>query len=177
LGRIPWGKLFAGTINQFRSSHKDGTPLSRAPVREYLYVTGLLKRFDRRQVFKDVDSIPLGVDFRAHLGNVVGQCDVLLAIIGPQWLSVTGTNGRRLDDTGDFVRIKIEAALARNIPVIPVLVSGTELPTEHDLPSSLAPITFRNSIAVRPDPDFHRDMDRLIAGLESHWNGSGEAGV
>lgn len=131
----------------------------------------LLQRFDRKQVFKDVDSIPLGVDFRAHLGDVVGRCNLLLAIIGPQWLSVVGPNGRRLDDVGDFVRIEIEAALARNIPVIPLLVGGAELPSERELPPSLAAITFRNGIAVRPDPDFHRDMDRLIAGLELHQRG------
>jgi hypothetical protein len=131
----------------------------------------LIQRFDRKQVFKDVDSIPLGVDFRAHLGDVVGRCNLLLAIIGPQWLNVGGPNGRRLDDAGDFVRIEIEAALARNIPVIPLLVGGAELPSERDLPPSLAAITFRNGIAVRPDPDFHRDMDRLIAGLESHQRG------
>lgn len=131
----------------------------------------LLQRFDRRQVFKDVDSIPLGVDFRTHLGDVVGRCSVLLAVIGPQWLATTGPNGRRLDDSADFVRIELEAALSRNIPVIPVLVGGADLPAERDLPPSLAPITFRNGIAVRPDPDFHRDMDRLIAGLESHHLG------
>lgn len=128
----------------------------------------LIQRYDRKQVFKDVDSIPLGVDFRAHLGDVVGRCNLLLAVIGPQWLNVVGPNGRRLDDVGDFVRIEIEAALARNIPVIPLLVGGAELPSERELPPSLAAITFRNGIAVRPDPDFHRDMDRLIAGLELH---------
>jgi hypothetical protein len=131
----------------------------------------LIQRFEREQVFKDVDSIPLGVDFRAHLGDVVGRCNLLLAVIGPQWLNVGGPNGRRLDDAGDFVRIEIEAALARNIPVIPLLVGGAELPSERDLPPSLAAITFRNGIAVRPDPDFHRDMDRLVAGLESHHRG------
>jgi len=131
----------------------------------------LIQRFDRRQVFKDVDSIPLGVDFRAHLGDVVGRCNLLLAVIGPQWLNVNGPNGRRLDDAGDFVRIEIEAALARNIPVIPLLVGGAGLPSGQELPPSIAAITFRNGIAVRPDPDFHRDMDRLIAGLESHQRG------
>jgi len=128
----------------------------------------LVQRFDRKQIFKDVDSIPLGVDFRVHLGDVVGRCNLLLAVIGPQWLAAAGPNGRRLDDSSDFVRIEIEAALARNIPVIPLLVGGADLPAEGELPPSLAALTFRNGIAVRADPDFHRDMDRLIAGLESH---------
>ncbi len=125
----------------------------------------LVPNFGRERVFKDVDSIPLGVDFREHLGAVVSRCDVVLAIIGPKWLQVTGAKGRRLDDTGDFVRIELEAALSRGIPVIPVLVGGAGVPAESELPAPLAAIAYRNGLPVRPDPDFHRDMDRLIAGL------------
>ena len=131
----------------------------------------LVQHFGREQVFKDVDSIPLGVDFREHLGNVVGRCNTLIAVIGPQWATAAGPNGRRLDDKADFVRVEIEAALARNIPVIPVLIGGAALPADSELPPSLGAITYRNGISVRPDPDFHRDMDRLIAGLQQHANG------
>jgi hypothetical protein len=133
----------------------------------------LVQRFAREQIFKDVDSIPLGVDFRSHLEGVVGRCTLLLAVIGPGWLVAAGAKGRRLDDTSDFVRIEIEAALARDIPVIPILVGGATLPDANELPPALAALTFRNGISVRPDPDFHRDMDRLIAGLESHQRASG----
>jgi hypothetical protein len=59
-------------------------------------------------------------------------------------------------------------ALQRNILVVPLLVRGASVPCENDLPASLAQLSYRNGIAVRPDPDFHRDMDRLIAGLEGH---------
>ena len=129
----------------------------------------LVQRFGKEQVFKDVDSIPLGVDFREHLGGVVGRCNILLAVMGDQWLGPPGSGApRRLDDSKDFVRIEIEAALQRDIPVIPILVRGAEVPQESDLPISLAALSYRNGIAVRPDPDFHRDMDRLIAGLETH---------
>jgi hypothetical protein len=128
----------------------------------------LVQRFAREQIFKDVDSIPLGVDFRSHLEGVVGRCTLLLAVIGPAWLGAAGAKGRRLDDPSDFVRIEIEAALARGIPVIPILVGGATPPDANELPPGLAALTFRNGISVRPDPDFHRDMDRLIAGLESH---------
>jgi hypothetical protein len=60
------------------------------------------------------------------------------------------------------------AALQRIIPVIPLLVRGASVTCENDLPANLAQLSYRNGIAVRPDPDFHRDMDRLIAGLEGH---------
>lgn len=127
----------------------------------------LCQHFGKENVFKDVDSIPLGVDFRKHLGNSVGQCNVLLTIIGRQWLA--GEKGkRRLDDARDFVRIEMEAALKRDIPVVPVLVQGAEIPAVDDLPELLQSLSYRNGIPVRPDPDFHQDMDRLIKGIEGY---------
>jgi hypothetical protein len=127
----------------------------------------LCQHFGKQNVFKDVDSIPLGVDFRKHLGDSVGQCDVLLTVIGREWLA--GDRGqRRLDDVRDFVRIEMEAALKRDIPVVPVLVQGSSMPSLEDLPEILQSLVYRNGIPVRPDPDFHQDMDRLIKGIEGY---------
>lgn len=125
--------------------------------------------FGPDQVFKDVDSIPLGVDFREHLQQVVGRCDVLVAVIGDQWLMAAKADEQlRLDDPKDFVRIELESALQRGIPVIPVLVRGASVPGEAELPDSLGSLAYRSGIAVRADPDFHRDMDRLIDGVRHH---------
>lgn len=120
-----------------------------------------------QSVFRDVDSIPLGVDFRAYLDEQVAKCDVFLAVIGRGWLKAKGRKGKsRLEDPGDFVRIEIESALKRQIPVIPVLVQGAKIPAAERLPSSIHALSYRNGIVVRPDPDFHKDMDRLIAHLK-----------
>jgi TIR domain len=130
----------------------------------------LVQQFGREAIFKDVDSIPLGVDFRGVLDKAVGQCNLLLAIIGRQWLGSQNESGaQRLDDPRDFVRIEIESAMRRDIPVIPLLVQGAGMPGENDLPPSLQALVFRNAIPIRPDPDFHRDIDRLIKGIELHF--------
>jgi hypothetical protein len=130
----------------------------------------LLQSFDGQNIFKDVDSIPLGADFRVHLDEMVARCDVFLAVIGEQWLKAVDSSGkRRLDDPADFVRIEIESALKRGIPVIPMLVRAAVMPSEAQLPSSLKGLSYRNGIPVRADPDFHNDMNRLIAGLKAHW--------
>lgn len=135
------------------------------------HVTGriydrLTQQFGRTAVFKDVDSIPLGIDFRSYLDQQVVKCDVFLAIIGRHWMKPQGQKGRsRLADPADFVRLEIEAALKRQILVIPVLVEGASIPPVDRLPTSLQGLSYRNGIAVRPDPDFHRDMDRLIEHL------------
>ncbi len=95
----------------------------------------LVQHFGRDRVFKDVDSIPLGVDFRAHLGDFVGRCRVLLAIIGKHWLGGDeGIDGLGLENARDFVRVEIEAAVDRRIPVIPVFVQGAKIPREEELP-------------------------------------------
>ena len=91
----------------------------------------LARHFDKGQVFKDVDSIEPGDDFVEVITSAVASCDVLLALIGRRWLTVTGEDGRRrLDDPGDFVRLEIEAALTRNVRVIPVLVEAAQMPRE-----------------------------------------------
>ncbi|HEY5892110.1 MAG TPA: toll/interleukin-1 receptor domain-containing protein [Chthoniobacterales bacterium] len=123
-------------------------------------------RFGENRLFKDVDSIPLGKDFRTVISEAVGQCEVLLAVIGKDWLKITDDNGRRLiDDPNDYVHIEIGTALNRCIPVIPVLVENTAMPRASDLPEPLRDLAFRNGSPVRSDPDFHHDMDRLCSQL------------
>jgi len=127
------------------------------------------QHFGKDAVFKDVDSIPLGIDFQKHLQEAVGQCSVLLAIIGRGWVDAGKESGkRRLDDSRDHLRIEIETALRRDIPVIPVLVQGGVIPEADYLPDSLKSLAYRNGLSVRPDPDFHPDMDRLIKGIQTH---------
>ena len=93
----------------------------------------LVASLGRESVFIDVDGIPAGRDFVEVLSERVGRCDALIALIGHDWLaSKDKDNRRRLDDASDFVRIEIEAALDRNVPVIPVLVGQQ---CYHDLPA------------------------------------------
>lgn len=98
----------------------------------------LKQSFGSENVFMDIDSIDLGIDFAEHIERAVGTCDVLVAIIGRSWLQAAERGRRLLDNPDDFVRIEIEAALKRNIFVIPVLVDRAEMPAERELPPALA---------------------------------------
>jgi hypothetical protein len=127
----------------------------------------LVDEYGRASIFKDVDSIPLGTDFKEYLDRKVSECNFLLAVIGDHWLDAKDETGkRRLDDPQDFVRAEIESALEQDIPVIPLLVRGAKMPEEEDLPAGLKRLVYKNGIPIRPDPDFHRDMDRLISALD-----------
>lgn len=117
-------------------------------------------------VFRDIDSIPLGADFREHVAGTIAKCDVCLVVIGPSWLTVRDKSGRtRLMQPGDHVRQEVELILSSGANLIPVLVGGALMPEAEDLPVSLQPLAFKNAIPLRPDPDFHRDVDKLLDGM------------
>jgi len=123
----------------------------------------LAQTFGRDKLFMDVDHIPAGADFVAHLNNQVAECDVVLAIIGPNWLRAKDKAGqRRLHQPDDFVAIEIAAALARDTLVIPVLVDAARMPKESDLPDTLKPLARRQAVEVR-HAHFGHDAEALIA--------------
>jgi hypothetical protein len=126
----------------------------------------LAHHFGLDQVFKDVDSIQLGEDFGEVIAAAVGSCDMLLVVIGEGWLSATDEDGRRrLDNPYDFVRLEIEAALARKVRVIPILVDRARMPRAEELPASLARLTRRQALLLSPSR-FDADMNRLLGVLE-----------
>lgn len=127
----------------------------------------LTSAFGETNVFKDVDNMPVGTDFAEHIRNVIPTCKVFMALVGPTWLDVRDTFGnRRIGQADDLVRIEIERALLTpNLVVIPVLVGHAELPKESELPSSIRGLVAKNAASVRQDPDFNRDISRLIEGV------------
>jgi hypothetical protein len=164
---------------QTMSSPTDGsTPAASGRIfisyrrEETAYPAGWLydrldERFGGGQVFKDIDSIPLGDDFVDAITRAVGSCDVLLALIGDRWLTLVDERGhRRLDDPEDFVRLEIEAALARDVRVIPVLVDGAHMPRAEDMPPSLVKLVRRQALELSPSR-FESDTSKLVAVLES----------
>jgi len=135
------------------------------PVAGRLY-DRLAFHFGPSRVFIDVDTIEPGVDFAEAIALALETCEVLLAIIGPGWLAAADESGlRRLEDPDDIVRIEIEAALARNVRVIPILMENAVMPKRQDLPESLARLARRNALTVRHDT-FRYDADRLVATIE-----------
>jgi hypothetical protein len=126
----------------------------------------LAQEFGRDSLFMDVDSIPLGINFVKALDDEVAKCDVLLAIIGRDWLDARDKDGqRRVDNQHDYVRIEVAAALRRDIPVIPILVDGAQVPKADQLPDNLKDLALRNGLDVR-HASFHPDMDKLIRFLK-----------
>jgi hypothetical protein len=123
--------------------------------------------FGPRKVFMDIDTIEPGDDFRKVVQNAVGTCDVVVVMIGRQWLTVADSQGaRRLDDPQDWVRIEVAGALANpNVRVIPVLVHDASMPREKDLPEDLRELSYRNALELS-DSRFQHDAKRLAEAIE-----------
>lgn len=116
-------------------------------------------------VFMDVDSIPPGVDFRKQLTDWISSSDILVVVMGDKWLDKGEAGVNALEDATDFVRIELQAALERNIPVIPLLVDGTQMPSAAELPDELSDFAYRNAISVSSGRDFNEQMNRLFMDL------------
>jgi formylglycine-generating enzyme required for sulfatase activity len=127
----------------------------------------LAERIGESHLYKDVDNIPLGADFGAHIRSILPRCQIALIVIGPKWAKVTDRRGRRrLADPHDWVRIEVELALAgRDLRVVPVLVNGAVMPRANEVPPSLHPLLGRNAAILRRSPGLNADIDRLLSAL------------
>jgi hypothetical protein len=122
----------------------------------------LMERFPEARIFIDLDSIALGLDFAEVIRDALNSSSVLLALIGRRWATVTDEQGhRRLDNPDDFVRVEVQAALERGVPVIPVLVDGAAPPRRDELPSRLEKLA-RLQAWQLSDHRFAFDADRLV---------------
>src|SRR4051794_1494306 len=116
----------------------------------------------------DVTAIGPGQDFRSAIDKSVASCNVLLAVIGPQWVDARDASGvRRLDDPADFVRIELASALLSNIPVVPVLVRGARVPRPEELPADLKELAYRNAVELT-HARWKSDVDVLVRALRPY---------
>jgi TIR domain len=121
---------------------------------------------EKSVVFLDYDSTPVGVDFRNYIKRIFDDCDVLLAVIGPRWMGDDGTGKPRLAHSDDWVRIEIETALKKNIPVIPILIDRTPMPTKETLPEDVRDLVYRQAAVIDTQIDFNSHMERLIRQID-----------
>jgi TonB family protein len=134
----------------------------------------LVANFGEQKVFMDVAGIEAGRDFRKAIEESVANCGVLLVLIGPAWVTAKNEAGvRRLEDPVDFVREEVVSALKRDIPVIPVLVRGAEMPRADQLPDSLKDLAYRNCVELT-HARWKSDVQLLVEPLRRLLGSSGE---
>ena len=123
------------------------------------------ERYGEDSVFMDIDKIPFGTDFRSHIREVLLRTDVLIAVVGANWLSHNDTGASRIQDAIDPVRVEIETALERKIAIIPVLVDGAKMPGSGELPATFGNFAYLNAPEISSGRDFRLHMERLQSPL------------
>jgi hypothetical protein len=122
----------------------------------------LERLIDRESLFRDVDNIPPGVRFDTHLDDALQNCGLVLAIIGPDWVTP------RLSEPQDHLRLEIEYALRREIPIIPVLVRDADIPTASEIPESIANLVLYNGAVVHSGGGFKSSVESLAEAIKLH---------
>jgi hypothetical protein len=128
----------------------------------------LVLRYGKESVFRDIDNdnIPYGIDFRKAINDALQNADVLIAIVGPNWRGRRKRDTARINEADDPVRIEVETALQRDIPVIPVLVGDALMPQPAELPDSLRDFSFRNAANIDSGRNFDTDVERLMRSMD-----------
>jgi len=127
------------------------------------------------EVFFDTEEIGAGEDFEAKIRRSLMRSSLCFVLIGDKW---SGEGVNRLFEERDFVRLEVGEALQTVGKVIPVLIDGARMPSVHDLPSDLQPLTRLNAVMLRHE-SFRRDADFLADAalarkppgpLSRYWN-------
>lgn len=110
----------------------------------------LSENFGEESLFLDIDSIETGADFAHEILQALQSCDIMLVIIGPNWLEIShGSSDRRIDDPMDYLRMEIESSLSRGLSIIPVVIEPAEMPKEDELPNSIQRLSRKQGLKLR----------------------------
>ena len=146
-----------------------------AAVVDHLYGR-LVAKYGRKCVFRDIDNIPIGQDFRVYIREMLEDCDIVLAVIGRKWCGGKGAASRIMQDD-DPVRIEVEEGLDSRALVVPVLVNGAAMPSQASLPRSLEAFPSRNAATLATGLDFEHHLASLFGKLDAYLKQCGKTVV
>jgi len=99
----------------------------------------LEQQFGEEIIFQDVDNIQPGENFRNVIDKSIKDCEIFLVIIGKIWASQKDDSGQpKILNNDNYVRIEIETAFKYNKKIIPVIVDGSKMPSQDELPNSIS---------------------------------------
>jgi hypothetical protein len=126
----------------------------------------LSRKFGQKRIFKDIDDIPIGANFKEVIENAVDSCQIMLVIIGKLWAEEKDEQGNsRLYNENDYVHIEIAKALKQVKRIIPVLIEDATMPQEDELPDTLKPLAYLQAIKLN-DKSWDIDSAKLIKGIK-----------
>jgi len=114
----------------------------------------LRERFGTGQLFMDLNSIEAGSEYRERILGQLHKATVVVALMGPTWLTAHDEDGRRrLDDPNDLLRHELVHALTSGKPLLPVILGrDTKIPRASALPEDLQALPFQQVMRISLDP-------------------------
>ena len=126
----------------------------------------LAARYKAESVFRDINKMPLGKNFYDHIKEELSGCDIVLVVVGPQWLAIDAQGHSRIQQSDDPVRLEVEAALQSGATVIPVMVDDAAIPKSAELPESLKTFPALAGTRIHVE-DFDHHLERLMQSIDS----------
>lgn len=119
--------------------------------------------FGQASIFRDIDTLVPGTNFQAEIDRAIRASGVVLVLIGKDWSTCTGPDGRRrLDDESDPLRHEIRTALAdQHVKVIPVLLEGANVPLPESLPADIRRLVDLHAFSIS-DQRWRSDVAHLV---------------
>jgi hypothetical protein len=125
----------------------------------------MTEAFGTDAVFKAGNALRAGEDFPPILRREAASCPVMLACIGPGWLTATAPDGsRRLDSPDDWVREEIAISLQADNHVVPLLIGNRNevaIPKPDQVPEPIRAMVHRQALWLAPG----RGLDATISML------------
>jgi hypothetical protein len=148
----------AGIFVNYRSKDQ---PLGAAAIHDHL-----ARKFGQERVFRDCVSMKAGERYPDELRAALLSADVLLAVVGPDWVTIAEGGERLIDRESDWVRYEIAAALRNGITILPVLLKDTPASAGRisvdDVPADLREFAFLQSFEFS-QRRFGAALDELTA--------------
>ena len=127
----------------------------------------LCHHFLIENIFKDVNSLRPGADFKEEIRKAINLSCCLLVLIDKTWAGQKDAEGNtRAFQKDDFVRFEIWTAIENGLAIIPLLFEGGQMPDSNHLPEDISLICTRHAYTIRPETVMH-DIKNLPQHIRS----------
>lgn len=132
-------------------------------IRDWFITNG----YDDERVFMDLSNMPYFTAFAEFIREKVLESEVVIVIIGPQWLE--HLRERAIRDETDYVRLEIAIALEQDKLVAPICIKGAKMPSAKDLQDfpDLQAITRYHAPELDAGRQFLKNITDIIGAVEA----------
>jgi hypothetical protein len=124
----------------------------------------LSSRIPHVRHFLDITDQDPEVHIPTRLRSAISNAPVLLVLIGRHWVGRLSSKPERLriKQEDDFVRLEIAEALDNAIPLVVILLDGTRIPKERDLPANIRALLSAENLLQLRNAHFDSDVQTIV---------------